>query len=172
MLDDRCGSEKLVRFLRRPNVEAFELEPAEPLFSIYLSDNPVFAHKTLEEYAADSNVAQLDDTFTLDVIKHVEQPDLLLRIAPLLLRTGVTPRCPLSRYAHLSRQNSLGYTPQYLADFVVGAGRIRISDRLERFLASLNRFDTMSVVLQKMPNPSEEKDTPMSTEVDLRHEGG
>ena len=57
-------------------------------------------------------------------------------------------------YAHLSRQKSIGYALQYLSDFIVGAGSIRIPDRLDRFLVPLNLFDIMSVVFQKRPNPS------------------
>jgi SAM-dependent methyltransferase len=175
-------------------VEAFGLEPATPLFSRYLADDPFFVHHTFEEYAKDSTANQFEVIFASDVIEHVERPDLLLRDASVLLRPGGTlfvstpdvrsvfalifgkrwhfyNRYHLSylsrrtiatmaaRYglrevgfAHLSKQKSVGYALQYLADFIVGAGRIRVPDRLDKFLVSLNLFDTMSVVFQKTPN--------------------
>jgi len=54
---------------------------------------------------------------------------------------------------------------QYLADFIVSAGRIQIPERLDRFLVTLNLFDIMSVVFQKTPKPTtantvEETDRP------------
>lgn len=193
VLDVGCGSGKFVRFLRRADVDAYGLEPAAPLVSQFLADDPFFIHQTLEEYRADSAGEQFAVVFALDVIEHVERPDLFLRDASRLLRPGGTlfvstpdvgsvfarvcgkrwhfyNRYHLSYlssktigamaarhglrevgYAHLPRLRSVGYVLQYLADFVAGGGRIRIPDRVNRFVVPLNLFDTMSVAFQKTP---------------------
>ena len=193
VLDVGCGSGKFVRFLRRTGVEAFGVEPAAPLFSRFLANDPFFVHQTFEDYAVDSATKQFAAIFASDVIEHVERPDFLLRDASVLLRPGGTlfvstpdVRSVVARvcgrhwhfynryhlsylsrrtigalaaryglrevgYAHLPRFKSVGYALQYFADFVVGGGNIRLPDRLNRLIVSLNLFDTMSVVFQRMP---------------------
>lgn len=47
------------------------------------------------------------------------------------------------------RQHSIGHILEYLADFVVGEGRIPIPDRLQSVVVPLNLRDTMYLCLQK-----------------------
>lgn len=58
-------------------------------------------------------------------------------------------------FDRLSRLKSLGYLAQYLLDFVIGAGRLRLSKRLNSTMVPINLFDTMYVAYEKNDEPSE-----------------
>lgn len=90
VLDVGSGSGKLVRFLRHRGVDAYGLEPAEPLYSRFLASDPFFVHQTIEDYAAGSSGKEFGVIFACDVIEHLERPDLFLRDASRLLRPGGT----------------------------------------------------------------------------------
>jgi 2-polyprenyl-3-methyl-5-hydroxy-6-metoxy-1,4-benzoquinol methylase len=88
VLDVGAGSGKFVRFLRRRRVEAHGIEPAAPLYSRFLADEPFFFSKSIEAFAEESEGDSFDVVFASDVMEHVERPDVFLCKVSRLLEPG------------------------------------------------------------------------------------
>ncbi len=89
VLDVGVGSGKFVRFLRSRGARASGLEPAAPVYARFLSQEPFFSAKTVEELAADPPEA-FRTVFACDVLEHVADPEpFLAAIARLLAPGGV-----------------------------------------------------------------------------------
>ena len=52
-------------------------------------------------------------------------------------------------FQRLPRLKSVGFALQYLADFVIGTGRIRVPARLNRIVVPVNLHDSMCVAFEK-----------------------
>jgi SAM-dependent methyltransferase len=135
-------------------VEAFGVEPAAPLFSRFLANDPFFVHQTFEDYAVDSATKQFAAIFASDVIEHVERPDFLLRDASVLLRPGGTlfvstpdVRSVVARVCGRHWHFYNRYHLSYLSRKTLGALAARYGLR-EVGYAHLPRFKSVGYTLQ------------------------
>jgi SAM-dependent methyltransferase len=72
LLDVGCGGGKLVRHLRARGVEAYGVEPAEPLFDRFLAGEPWFFRDLGDAAAAAGRPFAV--VLALDVVEHVADP--------------------------------------------------------------------------------------------------
>lgn len=87
VLDIGAGSGKLVRFLRGRGARASGIEPAAPVYARFLSEEPFFSAKTVEELSEDPPEI-FSVVFACDVLEHVPDPESFLAAISRLLAPG------------------------------------------------------------------------------------
>lgn len=87
LLDVGCGSGKWVRYLRGHGVDSSGIEPSEPLYRHFLSDEPFFRQATIDDPQLDQ-AGPFDIITAFDVLEHVQDPVAFLQRIVVLLKSG------------------------------------------------------------------------------------
>ncbi|MFH2058528.1 MAG: class I SAM-dependent methyltransferase [Pseudomonadota bacterium] len=121
VLDVGAGSGKLVRFLRKRNIESFGIEPAAPLFENFLYQEDYFFQETIEAFSLKLPFGGADVVFACDVLEHVSRPDIFFDHLAKALKPGgflfVTTPDVESMFAHICGRNWHFYNKYHLSYF-------------------------------------------------------
>ena len=153
VLDVGSGGGKLVRFLRRRDVDCHGIEPAKPLYERFLQDDACFSAETLDAFAERAPESR-DAVLAFDVLEHVERPDLFFAGAARVLgpdgmlfvstpdRGSILARLTGRRWHYYNR-----YHLSYFSRSTLGALARRHGFE-ERGFARLGRRKSVGYVLQ------------------------